>query len=186
MADGQYRQGVLDAATTVEERTQRKLGSHETGVKLYRRAFGVEAPTPDQPRLRFPGVSKTSAPRERHSRHLGAQLIGAAVTATIRNWAAHTTRPLDAQLGMEYLAVVSLLGRWVEEAEVRVHSATATEAVAQAAKERDTARADLERANQKLRRAAAAARREGQTLAQLAEIIGVSAQAVHKYWASPP
>lgn len=57
---GQYRQGVLDTATYVEEHARRNLRSHEAGAKLYRQALGLKDPTPDQPRLLFPSVSKTS------------------------------------------------------------------------------------------------------------------------------
>ncbi|MCY4370814.1 MAG: hypothetical protein OXF41_15685 [bacterium] len=45
------------------------------------------------------------------------------MTAAATNWAAHTTRPLEAQVAMEYLASVSVLARWVEAATVLMAAA---------------------------------------------------------------
>ena len=36
----------------------------------------------------------------------------------IRNGAAHTTEPIDEQMGLEYLAAFSVLARWVEAADI--------------------------------------------------------------------
>lgn len=60
--------------------------------------------------------------------------------------------------------------------------------VAEAAEERRLAQAALAEANQNLRRAVGLYRSEGATLRELGELMGVSAQAVHKDWlpASPP
>lgn len=60
--------------------------------------------------------------------------------------------------------------------------------VTEAAEERRRAQAALAEANKKLRRAVASYRSEGATLRELGELMGVSAQAVHKDWlpASPP
>lgn len=67
-------------------------------------------------------------------------------------------------------------------------SAVGAGLVAEAAAERRRAQAALAEANQKLRRAVASYRTEGATLRELGELMGVSAQAVHKDWlpASPP
>ena len=54
--------------------------------------------------------------------------------------------------------------------------------VAEAAEERRLAQAALAEANQKLRLAVASYRSEGATLRELGELMGVSAQAVHKDW----
>lgn len=54
--------------------------------------------------------------------------------------------------------------------------------VAEAAEERHRAQAALAEANQKLRQAVASYRSEGATLRELGELMGVSAQAVHKDW----
>ena len=72
-------------------------------------------------------------------------------------------------------------GRCVEETELTAHPGPAGE-VTQAVEDRAYVLADLEKANRKLRKAVAAARSEGATLAQLAEIMGVSPQAVHRHW----
>lgn len=108
---GQYRQGVLDAYMSVEEWTRRKLGSHESGDRLYCQAFTIKD---GAPRLRFTSV--TSGTDEWNNRHRAAMLLGQAITAGFRNWAAHTTRPQPAQVAIEYLATLSVLARWVDEA----------------------------------------------------------------------
>ena len=107
---GHYRHAVLDAATTVEDWTRRKLGSSQHGKKLYSQAFALQPS--DRPRLRFldaqPGTARWN------SLHEGAQHLGVGVTLGIRNWAAHTTGPGDPQVALEYLAALSVLARWVE------------------------------------------------------------------------
>lgn len=58
--------------------------------------------------------------------------------------------------------------------------------VAEAAEERRLAQAALAEANQNLRRAVGLYRSEGATLRELGELMGVSAQAVHKDWLPAP
>ena len=61
-------------------------------------------------------------------------------------------------------------------------SAVGAERVTEAVEERLRVLAALDGANRKLRRAVAAYRSEGATLKELADLMGVSAQAVHKHW----
>ena len=42
------------------------------------------------------------------------------MSAGLRNRAAHTTDPIPAEVAIEYLASLSVLARWVEEAELFV------------------------------------------------------------------
>lgn len=64
--------------------------------------------------------------------------------------------------------------------------AVGAQRVAEAAEERRRLQAALAEANQKLRQAVASYRSEGATLRELGELMGVSAQAVHKDWLPAP
>ena len=93
---------------SVEEWARRKLRSQVSGDRLYSQAFATNKEVGS--RLRFTSVK--AGTDEWRSRHRAAMLLGQAVTAGFWNWAAHTTRPLPAQVAIEYLATLSVLARW--------------------------------------------------------------------------
>ena len=71
----------------------------------------------DRPRLRFPGNrnAKTWQSRQRGARSLAQGCYGG-----IRNVVAHENAPdWPQQLALEYLACLSVLARWINEAEVQ-------------------------------------------------------------------
>ena len=75
-----------------------------------------EPPKADRPRLRFPGDrnAKTWQSRQRGARSLAQGCYGG-----IRNVVAHEHAPdWPPQLALEYLACLSVLARWINEAEV--------------------------------------------------------------------
>ena len=120
---GLYRQGVLDAATSVEEWVRRKLALPTlTGTCLYDTAFGLKEAGS---RLRFTTTAPNSTTWK--NRQQAAKWLGKAATAGIRNLAAHATDPIPAQLATEYLAVLSVLARWAEEAELVVDGVRTTD-----------------------------------------------------------
>ena len=95
-----------------------KLGSQESGDRLYCQAFAANEGS--SPRLRFTSVA--TGTKEWKNRHRAARLLGQAVTAGVWNWAAHTTRPLPAQVAIKCLATLSVLARWVDESTCLVPS----------------------------------------------------------------
>jgi hypothetical protein len=79
------------------------------------KAFSSNAPTPNEPRLRFPELAPGT--QEWTNAHEGAMFFGKGCAKGIRNVTAHGNQP-DEQLALEALAALSLLARWIDEAEV--------------------------------------------------------------------
>ena len=94
-----------------------KLGIGKVGGPDDRitKAFSPNPPTASEPRLRFLGI----APRTQDwtSAHEGAMFFGKGCAKGIRNVTAHGSEP-DEQLALEALASLSLLARWIDEAEI--------------------------------------------------------------------
>jgi hypothetical protein len=110
---GHYRQAVQDAYTKVETMTQQKSGRVDaSGKALWGEVFSLK---PGIGRLRFTGLNA----REHRftSAHEGAMYLGMASAEGLRNWAAHTLDEGNEQLALEYVATLSVLARWVDEAE---------------------------------------------------------------------
>lgn len=115
--DAHHRNAVGDAATKVETMLQAKLGRHDvSGKDLYAQAFTTADPKADAPRLRVRGLA-AGTPRWT-SAHEGAMHFGMGCAQGLRNWAAHALDDADEQLALEYLAALSVLARWIEEADV--------------------------------------------------------------------
>lgn len=116
--DGHHRNAVHEAASKIEKMLQAKLGRGDvSGDRLIVEAFSLEPPAPGRPRLRFAGIDPTS---ERwKSAHGGAQAFGRGCVQGIRNWAAHELDEANEQLALEYLASLSVLARWIEQADVQ-------------------------------------------------------------------
>ncbi len=73
--------------------------------------------------MRLPHVKATaadgSATQDWKSAHEGAAFFGRGCSLGIRNLVSHNIDPLPEQVGMEYLAALSVLARWVDEATVK-------------------------------------------------------------------
>jgi uncharacterized protein (TIGR02391 family) len=114
---GHYREAVGAAASVVDENLKAKLGRADiSGVDLVTQAFTKDEPGPDSPRLRFPDVEPGS--QEWTSRHEGARNFGVGCMQAIRNPSHHGTEESDEQVALEQLAALSVLARWIDEAEV--------------------------------------------------------------------
>jgi hypothetical protein len=94
-----------------------KLGIPKQGSPDDRitKAFSTNSPTANEPRLRFVGL--TFGTPDWTSAHEGAMFFGKGCAKGIRNVTAHGSNP-DEPLALEALAGLSLLARWIDEAEV--------------------------------------------------------------------
>ena len=91
------------------------------GTKLYAEMFSVKDPTSSTPRLRFQQYDREKEEATWKSAHEGAKFFGMGCAMRIRNLIAHPNvgeGGMDEQEALERLAALSLLARWVEEAEV--------------------------------------------------------------------
>lgn len=112
---GHRRNAVEESARTIEVQLRAKLGvDGGTGTKLVQ-AFATSSPKPGQPRLRFSGFEEGS--ESWVNAHQGAMAFGQGCMMRIRNLYNHGHEPSDAE-ALEALAALSLLARWIEEAEV--------------------------------------------------------------------
>jgi hypothetical protein len=73
-------------------------------------------PQPDEPRLRWPGDPKSEDVKTMNN---SLRSSGSGVQSTIRNPSSHGVSELSEQEGLERLAVLSLLARWVDECELQ-------------------------------------------------------------------
>lgn len=112
---GHFRSAVEDAAKKVNAETQNKLGRRDVSeTKLFQEAFSVDLPVVGKPRLRRrkPDASDTYKSVQR-----GAMALAEGIFAGIRNPFNHEDpRDIDEQVALEYLAALSVLARWVDEA----------------------------------------------------------------------
>lgn len=118
---GHYRSAVEDAAKKLNAETQNKLGRRDVSeTDLFRQAFSLDSPAPGKPRLRrmMDDGSDTYKSMQR-----GAMALAEGFYAGIRNPFNHEDpRDIDEQIGLEYLAALSVLARWVDESTLEVAS----------------------------------------------------------------
>ena len=98
---------------------QTKLGRRDlSDVKLAREAFSEKDPKEGQSRLRFPAITDEQT---QESMRQGVMSFGAGCFQAIRNPVGHLPNEeneLTEQEALERLAALSLLARWIDEAEV--------------------------------------------------------------------
>jgi uncharacterized protein (TIGR02391 family) len=118
---GHRHEAVLAAAKAVNSLLQVKLGRRDVSeAKLVREGFSDKGPTKGKPRLRFPQIDDDQT---RESTRQGAMDFGAGCFEGIRNPVGHLPNAeldLSEQDGLERLAALSLLARWVDQAELEV------------------------------------------------------------------
>lgn len=118
---GHYRSAVEDAAKKLNAETQNKLGRPDVSeTDLFKQAFSLDSPAPGKPRLRrmMDDGSDTYKSMQR-----GAMALAEGFYAGIRNPFNHEDpRDIDEQIGLEYLAALSVLARWVDESTLEVAS----------------------------------------------------------------
>lgn len=114
---GHYRSAVEDAAKKVNAETQNKVGRRDVSeTALFQEAFSMNAPTAGKQRLRRMISDGSDTYR---SVQRGAMALAEGIYAGIRNPFNHEDpKDIDEQVALEYLAVLSVLARWVDEATV--------------------------------------------------------------------
>lgn len=116
---GHYRSAVEDAAKKLNAETQNKVGRGDTSeTDLFKQAFSLDAPARGKPRLRRRKPDDTDTYK---SVQRGAWALAEGIYAGIRNPFNHEDpRDIDEQTALEYLAALSVLPRWVDDAEVEI------------------------------------------------------------------
>ena len=114
---GHYRSAVEDAAKKVNAEAQNKVGRRDLSeTKLFQEAFSDRRAEPGKPRLRRMTNDGSDTYR---SVQRGAMALAEGIYAGIRNPFNHEDpRDIDEQVALEYLAALSVLARWVDEATV--------------------------------------------------------------------
>ncbi|MGO9140324.1 MAG: TIGR02391 family protein [Streptosporangiaceae bacterium] len=106
-----YRQAVSDAATRLNAFTQNRLGRHDiSDSALMAEAFSLSDPQEGKPRLRCPGDQSSVTGR---SMQQGALQMSQGCFQAIRNPAVHLDGGWNPITAAEYLAVLSVVARWV-------------------------------------------------------------------------
>jgi hypothetical protein len=110
--DGHHASAVQRAATFLNAEIQSRVNRHDVSdVALMNQTFSDGAPTPDNPRLRWPGLDDDLTVRAMRS---GIRSFAVGCFLAIRNPITHSTDDLDRQVAFEQLAALSMLARWIE------------------------------------------------------------------------
>lgn len=112
---GHHRSAVKEAAGSIEVLLKAKLGMDGSATGLVAEAFSTKDPQPDRPRLRF--TSFGEATQSWTDAHEGAGAFGRGCFLRIRNLTTHGHEPTEEEL-LESMFALSLLARWIDEAEV--------------------------------------------------------------------
>lgn len=114
---GHYREAVEGAVKKLNAETQNKVGRRDVSeTDLFKQAFSVDEPKPGKARLRS---IKDNGSDTYKSVQRGAMSFAEGVFAGIRNPLSHEAdQELSEQEGLEYLAALSVLARWVDTAEM--------------------------------------------------------------------
>jgi uncharacterized protein (TIGR02391 family) len=113
---GAHAVAVEQAAKSITAHTQQKTGCQLADDDLMNQIWSDDPPKADRPRLRFPGDRNV---KTWQSRQRGARAMAQGCYGGIRNIVAHEHAPdWPQQLALEYLACLSVLARWINEAEV--------------------------------------------------------------------
>jgi uncharacterized protein (TIGR02391 family) len=116
---GHRHEAVLAAAKAVNSQLQTRIGRRDISESdLVRQAFSAKPPEEGKSRLRFNTIPDEQT---RESMRQGAMDFGAGCFAAIRNPVGHLPNDeieLDDQTALERLAALSLLARWIDEADI--------------------------------------------------------------------
>lgn len=93
----------------------RRIGGVQDAVASANRGLGVLADMEHRPRLRLPGDRSSLTWK---SRQRGARALAQGCYAGLRNVVAHDDPDWSEQEALEALACLSVLARWIDEAEV--------------------------------------------------------------------
>lgn len=118
-ASGHFRSAVEDAAKKVNAETQNKVGRRDVSeTDLFKQSFSLDPAKAGKPRLRrIPNDGSNTY----KSMQRGVMAMAEGIFAGIRNPFGHS-EPLEIerQVALEYLAALSVLARWVDEAKLEV------------------------------------------------------------------
>ena len=119
--DGHRRQAIIAAAQNLEKQWRELLGVATPTLKqLAEESFSANAPTSECPRLRYLAVGTDTSSHAWKDAHVGAMEYAKGCAMRIRNLNLH--HPEDAEPGpsetVETLSALSVLARWVTEAEL--------------------------------------------------------------------
>ena len=115
--DGHRKMAIQSAATAVDNQLQAKLGRYDVaGTDLVRQSFNIDDAKVGKPKLRFPRFQRGTP--SWNSAHEGARDFGAGCMQRLRNLASHEGDEPGESETLEALAALSLLARWIDEAEV--------------------------------------------------------------------
>jgi hypothetical protein len=112
---GKFRVAVQQAAVSLSAHIAKKAESPLTERALVQVVFKSDPPGAGQTRLHLPGDKAT---RTWTSRQEGLHLLAQGVFAGIRNVATHTDDEWTEQVALEHLAILSVVARWTDEAEL--------------------------------------------------------------------
>lgn len=110
----EYADAVDEASKSVNAAVQQKMKRHNLGeVKLFQYIYGEGTSTPDTARLRFGETN----PHIEQDRRRGAMNFSVGWFTAVRNLLAHKEKMTVAkQHALEYLAALSIIARWADEA----------------------------------------------------------------------
>ncbi len=114
---GHFREAVEGAIKKLNAETQNKVGRRDVSeTDLFKQAFSLDEPKAGKSRLRR---MKDDGSDTYKSVQRGAMAFSEGVFAGIRNPLSHEAdQEFSEQAGLEYLAALSVLARWVDESEV--------------------------------------------------------------------
>ncbi len=120
--DGHYRQAIMAAAQNLEIRWRELLDVREgTLAELANESFSEQPPKPGSPRLRYPAFGSDPKSGAWKNAHLGVMDYARGCARRIRNLGLHHPEAREPEPGdaVETLSAMSLLARWVTDAEVQ-------------------------------------------------------------------
>ena len=120
-ANGHRRQAIIAAAQNLERMWRELLGVATPSLStLANESFSSNAPTAEHPRLRYPSVATNGNSQAWKDAHVGAMEYAKGCAMRIRNLNLHHPEEQEPGFGetVETLSALSVLARWVTEAEV--------------------------------------------------------------------
>jgi uncharacterized protein Ymh len=113
-SDGYRRSAIQAAGAQIELHLRSKLGRHDGSItSIALAAFSLDDPKAGEPRLRLPGF--TLGTQTFKAAHEGAKFFGAGCFLAVRDVATHTLTEPSEQEGLEQLAALSVLARWIDK-----------------------------------------------------------------------
>ena len=122
--DGHLRQAIIAAAQNLEKRWRERLGVATPNLtQLAQESFSANAPTAKHPRLRYPAVGADPNSPAWKDAHIGAMEYTKGCSMRIRNLNVHHPEDYEPGVGetVEILSALSVLARWIADAEVQTH-----------------------------------------------------------------